>query len=72
MSKSDDFRKCTVEKTKDGIIELSCALGLWSVSGVDVDIVYMEGYHYWQQYNDDGEYYKIIGGESPAEKAFKR
>lgn len=71
MSKLEDFTKCVIETEEDGRISLECKLGLWSVSGSDADNVYLEAFLYWRQYNKDGEYYKILGGESPAEKLMK-
>ncbi len=68
MSKLEDFTTCVIETEEDGRTSLECKLGLWSVSCSDTDSVYLEAFHYWQQYNEDGEYYKILGGESPAEK----
>jgi len=71
MNKLEDFKKCIIENKKDGRTYLSCKLGLWGVSGASTDSVYLEAFYYWQQYNEDGEYYKMIGGESPVEKLCK-
>ena len=71
MSKLEDFTKCVIETEVDGRTCLDCKLGLWCVSSSDTGSVYLEAFHYWQQYNEDGEYYKILAGESPAEKLTK-
>lgn len=68
MSKLEDFTKCVIETKVDGKTCLDCKLGLWGVNSSDTDIVYLEAFYYWNQYNEDGEYYEILGGESPAEK----
>lgn len=68
MSKLSDFVECVDESTKDGRATLKCKLGLWSVSAADSNSVYLEAFHYWQQYNDDGEYSSILGGESVNDK----
>lgn len=71
MSKIEGFSECVIKKEMGGITFLDCKLGLWGVSGSDTDSVYLEAIHYWKQYNEDGEYYKILGGEGPAEKLAK-
>ena len=63
MSKLEDFTKCVIETEVDGRTCLDCKLGLWGVSSSDTG-AYLEAFHYWQQYNEDGEYYKILGGEN--------
>ena len=68
MSHLLDFPKCVTESVVDGRTSLKCKLGLWEVSSTDTDSVYLEAFHYWQQYADDGEYSSIIGGESVIEK----
>jgi hypothetical protein len=52
----EDFEKC-VTRSADGI---SCNLGLWSVSGPDVERVECEALHYWFQYFRDGEYNALL------------
>lgn len=62
-----DFIKCTNISFNEGVWEVECKLGLWSVSGSDRDTVCREGKHYFEQYKEDGEYYEILGGLSPYE-----
>jgi hypothetical protein len=66
-----DFEKCVKRKTLDCTYKIDCILGLWGVEGDSKTLVESEAFNYWQQYNEDGEYYKILGGESPAEKLAK-
>lgn len=68
MSKLEDFSKCVNETEIDGRVCIECKLGLWSVESKNSDRVYLDAFHYWSQYNDDGEYYEILGGKSPAQK----
>lgn len=58
-----DFEKCVKTSHK---YKIDCVLGLWSVEGSSKASVESKAFHYWQQYKKDGEYYKILGGESPA------
>lgn len=67
MSRLTDFTKCVDETVVDGRTSLACKLGLWEVSSSDSDSVYLEAFHYWRQYADDGEYSSIIGGLSVTE-----
>lgn len=39
---------------------IECKIGLWSVSGADVDRVINEAKHYFIQYYYDGEYDKLL------------
>jgi hypothetical protein len=64
--KMNDFEKCVKRKALDYTYKIDCALGLWGVEGDSKTLVESEAFHYWQQYNKDGEYYKILGGQSPA------
>lgn len=57
---------CVNEIKRGKQVEIECKMGLWSVIGPSSD-VYADALHYWKQYADDGEYYKILGGKSPAE-----
>ena len=57
---------CVNEKKNGDQVEIGCKLGLWSVIGPNND-VYSDALHYFKQYMDDGEYYKILGGKSPVE-----
>lgn len=68
MSSLNDFCKCVDETVEDGRVSIKCKLGLWSVEAKDSDSVYLEAFHYWRQYADDGEYSEIIGGQSVVEK----
>ena len=68
MSRLEDFTKCVDGSEKDGRISIKCKLGLWSVDAVDSDSVYLEAFHYWRQYADDGEYSCSIGGPSVVDK----
>ena len=68
MSKLQDFAKCVNETVEGGRTSIECKLGLWSVGATDVDLVYLEAFHYWKQYADDGEYSSIIGGPSVMDK----
>jgi hypothetical protein len=66
-----DFEKCIKRGALAYTYEIDCILGLWGAEGGDKSLVESEAFHYWQQYHSDGEYYKILGGESPAEKLMK-
>ena len=66
-----DFEKCVKRKALDYTYKIDCILGLWGVEGDSKTLVESEAFHYWQQYNEDGEYYEITGGESPADKLMK-
>ena len=68
MLRLDDFSKCVDESIEDGRTSLKCKLGLWSVDAVDSDRVYLEAFHYWKQYAEDGEYSSIIGGPTVMDK----
>ena len=73
MSELSQFTRCIDESVDDdGRVSLSCKFGLWEVSSLDSDSVYLEAFHYWMQYKDDGEYSSIIGGESVIDKLAKR
>jgi hypothetical protein len=65
------FSKCTRFSSDGDVLTVSCKLGLWSASGEDYCLVVDEALHYFKQYRDDGEYYNIIGGESPINKLTK-
>jgi hypothetical protein len=68
MSKLKQFVECVDEYIdEDDRISIKCKLGLWSVSSKDSDSVYLEAFHYWRQYADDGEYHSIIGGKTQLE-----
>ena len=67
----EQFDRCVNSKTKDGRVSVECKLGLWSVEAADSDQVNAEAFHCWNQYAQAGEYYKIIGGKSPAEVMMK-
>jgi hypothetical protein len=55
------FAKCVEYKLmKDGMVEIHCKNGLWSVAGRDRKLVEREAAHYWQQYYADGEYNSIL------------
>lgn len=66
-----DFERCVKRKALGYTYKIECILGLWGVEGGSKSLVESEAFHYWQQYNEDGEYYKILGGESPVEKLAK-
>ncbi len=68
MTELEQFEKCTTSTIVNGRISLKCKLGLWEVEANDSDRVYLEAFHYWRQYKNDGEYYRLIGGESPKDK----
>lgn len=67
----EDFEECTNTVFDGDMWDIECKLGLWGVSGKDKVQVKDEALHYFWQYKEDGEYYRIIGGESPAEKLIK-
>lgn len=71
MNKYEQFKKCTNTIFDGDFWDIECKLGLWGVTGADRDEVQDEALHYFLQYKSDGEYYEIIGGESPIE-IFKR
>lgn len=68
MSNVSDFCKCVDEKLEDGVTTIECKMGLWSASSIDEKFVFIEAFHYWKQYKEDGEYSSILGGESATEK----
>lgn len=72
MSALEDFVRCVNETEVDGRVSIECKLGLWSVESADSDRVYLDAFHYWRQYHDDGEYYQILGGESPSQKLMNK
>jgi hypothetical protein len=66
----NEFNACTTASATDSGYEIECVLGLWSASCFSFDgtlRLTQEAVYYWRQYKSDGEYYKIIGGKSPAE-----
>ena len=65
------FSRCTSTVFDGELWDISCKLGLWSVTGKDKDEVQDEALQYFTQYKEDGEYYRIIGGESPVDKLTK-
>lgn len=67
----DDFEKCTNTIFDGDFWHISCKLGLWGVEGKDQDEMQDEALRYFRKYKADGEYYTIIGGESPFEKLKK-
>jgi hypothetical protein len=56
-----DFEKCTNTVFDGDLWDISCSLGLWSVSGACKDEVQDEALHYFRRDRDDGEYSDIIG-----------
>ena len=71
MKELDDFNKCVTKTIKDGYVSIRCKLGLWCVRCPEGDTAYKEAFHYWKQYESDGEYHEIIGGESVMQKLMK-
>tara|TARA_Y100000296_G_C5160612_1_gene251600 strand:+ start:647 stop:859 length:213 start_codon:yes stop_codon:yes gene_type:complete len=67
----NDFERCVKRKALDYTYKIDCVLGLWGVEGDSKTLVESEAFRYWQQYNEGGEYCKILGGESPADKLIK-
>lgn len=67
-NKSFDYNRCVTKSFVDGVYEIECKLGLWSVSGTDRKQVNNEAIYYFSQYKEDGEYSSIIGGMSVIEK----
>lgn len=65
--RTKDFHKCTTMTKRNGVIEIECKLGLWSVQGKFMMQVINEALHYFDQYKRDGEYSSIIGGKSVIE-----
>ena len=61
----EDFEKCTNCLFDGDLWDIECNLGLWSVQGCNQEEVQDEALHYFRQYKSDGEYYKILGGDSP-------
>ena len=68
MSQLQDFAKCVKEAKEDGRTSIECKLGLWWVSAIGSDSVYLKAFQYWKQYANDGEYRAIIGGPSVMDK----
>jgi len=55
------FDKCAeVNLHEDGTVEIKCKLGLWSISGHDIEFVRANAQHYWIQYYHDGEYDEML------------
>lgn len=55
------FERCTEHKRlRDKTHEIHCKLGLWSVSGKNLNDVKREALHYWVQYLRDGEYDELL------------
>jgi len=55
------FDKCVeVKLLKDGTVEIHCKLGLWSVSGLDREVVRADAMRYWVQYYHAGEYDEML------------
>jgi hypothetical protein len=55
------FARCVETKLlDDGMVEIHCKRGLWSVSGRNRKQVEREAARYWQQYFADGEYNTIL------------
>lgn len=67
----EDFKKCTNTVFDGDMWDIECKLGLWGVTGEDKDEVEDEALYYFRQYKEDGEYYEILGGESPDDKLIK-
>jgi len=65
---AEKFEKCIKRKESGLIYKIDCILGLWGVEGGCKEVVETEAFHYWQQYESDGEYSSIIGGQSVIEK----
>ena len=63
-----DMEKCTIYRRSGGTVTIKCRLGLWEVSGHCGLKVTGEAYNYFEQYNFDGEYSEILGGQSVVEK----
>ena len=69
MTRLERFNKCTVKKKlKGGCTKIDCKLGLWGVDGYEPINVMYEAMNYFRQYESDGEYSSIIGGESAMDK----
>ena len=66
MEVAQKMALCVNEIKRGEQVEIECKMGLWSVIG-NSDSVYFDALHYFKQYMDDGEYYEILGGKSPAE-----
>ena len=67
-----EFNEC-IEMAFDGNTwYISCRLGLWSVQSECKDTAKDEAFNYFRQYKEDGEYYKIIGGQSPSQKLIRK
>tara|TARA_B110000093_G_scaffold136838_1_gene146646 strand:+ start:309 stop:539 length:231 start_codon:yes stop_codon:yes gene_type:complete len=63
----EEFGLCTQTLFDGDSWDISCKLGLWSVSCGDKDQAQDEALHYFRQYKSDGEYSSIIGGKSAGE-----
>lgn len=63
----NDFDMCVDIARSNGRFNIYCKLGLWSVSSESLDVAQREALNYFRQYKADGEYYRILGGKSPAE-----
>lgn len=67
MSDIEDFKECTSTLFDGDTWDISCNLGLWSVSAPDQETAQDEALHYFRQYKKDGEYSSIIGGKTVIE-----
>ena len=63
----NDFEKCIKRSSRNGRHKIDCVLGLWGVEAPTKNRAENEALGYWVRYVRDGEYYKIIGGESPTD-----
>lgn len=65
----EKYRRCT--RRYDGTAslgyEVSCRLGLWSVSGPDEVRVEAQARLYWIQYFTDGEYDELLSSNASAQ-----
>ena len=59
-----EFEQCTIYSREGDTCEISCRLGLWSVTGSYGTTLIDEAHHYFVQYRNAGEYSGILGGPS--------
>ena len=65
-----DFEKCVVRylTQESTVYNIDCKLGLWGVQSESKTYCESQAFHYWQQYANDGEYSRFIGGKTVLER----
>jgi len=73
VASTELFDRCAETKLfRDGVIQIHCKLGLWSVQGRDARHTRREAMHYWIQYFEDGEYNDLLSNPSRQTSAARK